>query len=56
MYYCHSDRFASYKRLEGGVYFVDALPMTPSSKVVRAKVKEIAQNLYEMEKQNLEKL
>lgn len=44
------DQFSNYKRLDGGVYFVDDLPMTPSGKVVRSKVKEIAQNGYQAKK------
>lgn len=40
------DNFADYKKLRGGVYFVDALPLTPSGKVIRRLVKEIAIKLY----------
>lgn len=46
-----SDKLASYKRLDGGVYFVDELPMTPSGKIYRQKVKELAQQFYELKKQ-----
>lgn len=35
-----------YKRLRGGVYFVDEIPLTPSGKVIKAKVKQIAIGLY----------
>lgn len=45
-----TDQFAAYKRLDGGVYFIDNLPMTPSGKIVRVKAKEIAQNLYQSKK------
>lgn len=34
------------KQLRGGVYFVDSLPVTPSGKVLRRKVKEIAVEYY----------
>lgn len=33
------------KQLRGGIYFVDSLPMTPSGKVMRRKVKEIIMKL-----------
>ncbi|XP_055297009.1 probable 4-coumarate--CoA ligase 1 [Sitodiplosis mosellana] len=45
-----ADKLASYKRLDGGVYFVDELPMTPSGKIIRPKVKEITQNIYQQRK------
>lgn len=41
------DNFADYKRLRGGVYFVDDFPMTPSGKVIRRKVKDMVTQLYE---------
>lgn len=34
------------KQLRGGIYFVDSLPLTPSGKVVRRKVRDIAIELY----------
>ncbi|XP_055297521.1 luciferin 4-monooxygenase-like [Sitodiplosis mosellana] len=37
-----ADHFADHCKLRGGVYFVDSLPTTPSGKVLRRKVKEIA--------------
>lgn len=43
------DNFADYKRLRGGVYFVDSLPLTPSGKVRRQKVKEMLIELYQNE-------
>ncbi|XP_031637198.1 luciferin 4-monooxygenase-like [Contarinia nasturtii] len=46
-----SDKLANYKHLEGGVYFVDELPVTPSGKIIRPKIKDIAQNLYERKTQ-----
>lgn len=42
-----ADQLAEYKRLDGGIYFVEALPMTPSDKIMKSKVKPIAQKLYE---------
>uniref|UniRef100_A0A182P6E2 Mediator of RNA polymerase II transcription subunit 24 n=1 Tax=Anopheles epiroticus TaxID=199890 RepID=A0A182P6E2_9DIPT len=33
---------ADFKRLRGGVFFVDSLPMTPSGKIVRRRCKEMA--------------
>uniref|UniRef100_A0A9I3CJR2 AMP-dependent synthetase/ligase domain-containing protein n=1 Tax=Anopheles culicifacies TaxID=139723 RepID=A0A9I3CJR2_9DIPT len=42
---------ADFKKLRGGVFFVDSLPMTPSGKVVRRRCKEIAIALYEQERQ-----
>ncbi|XP_031623989.1 probable 4-coumarate--CoA ligase 1 [Contarinia nasturtii] len=37
-----ADHFADYCKLRGGVYFVDSLPVTPSGKIMRRKVKELA--------------
>lgn len=39
-------RAPSYMHLEGGVYFVDCLPLTSSGKIVRRKVTEIGNKLY----------
>lgn len=36
------------KQLRGGVYFVDSLPLTPSGKVIRRKVRDIATKLYQL--------
>lgn len=46
------DQLASYKRLDGGVYFVDwaEFPMTASGKIIRSKVAETAQTLYQAKK------
>lgn len=44
--FIYLDHFADYKRLRGGVYFVESLPLTPSGKVIRRYVKEIAIKLY----------
>lgn len=41
---------ATYKCLDGGIYFVDELPMTASGKVIRSKVKEMAQQFYQTKK------
>lgn len=41
-----SDNFADYKQLRGGVYFVQSLPLTPSGKVLRRCVKELAIKMY----------
>jgi 4-coumarate--CoA ligase len=35
------------KRLRGGVHFIESLPMTPSGKILRRKVKEIAKEMYD---------
>lgn len=34
------------KKLRGGVYFVEKLPMTASGKILRRLVKEVANKLY----------
>lgn len=34
------------KQLRGGVYFADAIPMTPSGKLLRRLVREMVMNLY----------
>lgn len=41
------DVLPDYKRLRGGCYFVDSLPMTPSGKIQRRVAKEIANKLYQ---------
>lgn len=43
----------SYKHLDGGIYFVDEYPMTPSGKIIRSKVEEIAQKMFQLKKQKL---
>lgn len=40
------DNLPPYKWLRGGVYFADSLPMTPSGKVIRRKVEEMAREMY----------
>lgn len=37
---------SDFKQLRGGVYFVDSLPMTPSGKILRRKVRDLAIELY----------
>ncbi|KAJ6637736.1 putative CoA ligase CCL7 [Pseudolycoriella hygida] len=39
-------RLSDAKQLRGGIYFVDELPVTPSGKVLRRKVQQIAMELY----------
>lgn len=34
------------KQLRGGIYFVDELPVTPSGKVLRRKVQDIAKKWH----------
>lgn len=41
-----ADNYADAKKLRGGVYFVESLPMTPSGKIKRREVKKIATELY----------
>ncbi|XP_031638217.1 4-coumarate--CoA ligase-like 7 [Contarinia nasturtii] len=43
-------QLATYKCLDGGIYFVNKLPLTPSGKIVRSKVKEVAQKWYQQRK------
>lgn len=43
------DNFAFYKRLRGGIYFVDVLPMTASGKIARNVVKQMAIELFHEE-------
>lgn len=40
------EKCSDFKQLRGGVYFVDTLPLTPSGKVLRRKVRDIAIGLY----------
>uniref|UniRef100_A0A1L8DZ02 Putative acyl-coa synthetase n=1 Tax=Nyssomyia neivai TaxID=330878 RepID=A0A1L8DZ02_9DIPT len=37
---------SDYKRLRGGVYFVNELPLTPSGKIKKLQVKDLAVSLY----------
>lgn len=37
-----ADSVTDFKNLRGGVYFVDELPLTPSGKVQKRKVKDLA--------------
>lgn len=46
MFSLFSGHFSDHCKLRGGVYFVDALPITPSGKLLRRKAKEIALELY----------
>lgn len=46
----HLDQMATYKHLDGGVYFVSELPMTPSGKILQMKVKQMAQSFYHIRK------
>lgn len=41
-----AESMSDYKKLRGGVYFVKKLPMTPSGKIQKNKVKELAIELY----------
>ncbi|XP_063701008.1 probable 4-coumarate--CoA ligase 1 [Culicoides brevitarsis] len=41
-----NEKLDEVKKLRGGVYFVEKFPMTPSGKIVRRIVKELANKLY----------
>lgn len=41
-----ASELAEFKWLRGGVYFTDELPLTPSGKIIRRKVKDIALEFY----------
>lgn len=41
-----AEKCSDFKQLRGGVYFVDSLPLTPSGKVQRRKVREMAIELF----------
>lgn len=41
-----ADSVTDFKNLRGGVYFVDELPLTPSGKVQKRKVKDLAIQFY----------
>lgn len=47
-----ASKFTDNKKLRGGIYFVDTLPTTPSGKVIRRVVKNIATNLYKANPEN----
>lgn len=40
-----TERFDDHCKLRGGIYFVNVFPLTPSGKVVRRKLKEIAMQM-----------
>lgn len=42
-----SGNLADYKKLRGGIYFVDDFPLTPSGKIVRRLIRDMAVGLYE---------
>lgn len=46
-----TDHFASYKRLQGGVYFVDELPLSSTGKIARREVKQMAIEFYKQRNQ-----
>lgn len=41
-----ADSVTDFKHLRGGVYFVEQLPLTPSGKVQKRKVKDLAIQFY----------
>lgn len=41
-----SAKLSDFKRLRGGVYFVESLPMTPSGKLLKRAIKNIAIELH----------
>lgn len=47
-----AEAFADSRKLRGGVYFVDSLPVTPSGKLIRREVKTQATKLYEQKSIN----
>ncbi|CRK91364.1 CLUMA_CG005037, isoform A [Clunio marinus] len=44
--------FPQFKRLHGGVYFVDSLPITPSGKIKKVEVRKMATQLYKVHEIN----
>lgn len=42
-----NSRVSDYKKLRGGAYFVDKIPLTASGKVMRYELKVMAQKIYE---------
>lgn len=47
-------KLSDMKQLRGGVYFVDAIPMTPSGKLLRRLAREIVVNLYNQKAVNFD--
>lgn len=45
-----AEKFPKHKHLSGGVYFVDELPTTPTGKIKKKFVAEIALKLYKLQK------
>lgn len=54
-FYCYLDHFDDYKRLRGGVYFVDSFPSTLSGKLLRREIRQTAIKLYNERKNESEK-
>lgn len=50
---CSADKLSDFKKLRGGVYFVDNLPITPSGKCLKRIVQEMAIKFYHKENQML---
>ena len=40
-----AEKLTDYKRLRGGIFFLDEIPMTPSGKVRRKQARELAEKL-----------
>lgn len=51
-----AEAFADSRKLRGGVYFVDSLPVTPSGKLIRREIKTQATKLYEKKSINQTKI
>lgn len=47
-----SGNFPIFKRLHGGAYFVDSLPMTPSGKIKKRLVRKMAAQMYKSQEIN----
>lgn len=45
-YIFYLDNFGDFKKLRGGVYFLDSLPTTSTGKIIRREVRELATVFY----------
>lgn len=45
-----TDQMSEFKQLNGGVYFVEYIPTTPSGKMIRTRVKDVVVKLHRKRK------
>lgn len=51
-----TENFLNFKRLHGGAYFVDSLPMTTNGKIKRLEARAIAEKMAEQKRHSIVKI